>query len=77
MKDLIRKILKENLDESYYDRDKLYSKSYIEKVMAKAPRNLKSYLSKLEEFDCVDKYGNTHVCVKIPEVIYTFITGKY
>ncbi len=77
MKELIRKILKENLEESYYDRDKLYSKSYIERVMAKAPRNLKSYLPKLEEFDCIDKYGNPHKCVKIPQVLYQYIVGNY
>ena len=77
MKELIRKILKENLEESYYDKDKLYSKAYIEKVMAKAPKNLKKYLNNLEQFDCVDKQGNPHLCVKIPEVLHTFLTGRY
>jgi|TARA_R110001592_G_scaffold274717_5_gene541716 hypothetical protein len=77
MKESIRKILKENLEESYYDRDKLYSKAYIERVMAKAPRNLKKYFLNLEEFDCADKNGQAHKCVKIPEVLHTFIVGKY
>ena len=77
MKELIRKILQENLEESYYDKDKLYSKVHIERVMINAPRNLKSYLQNLEEFDCIDNNGQPHKCVKIPEVLHTFIVGKY
>ncbi len=77
MKESIRKILKETLIESYYDRDKLYSKSYIDSVMKRAPKNLKMYFKNLEEFDCIDKNNQPHTCVKIPEVIHTFIIGKY
>lgn len=77
MKELIRKILQENLEESYYDKDKLYSKAYIERVMAKAPRNLKKYSLNLEEFDCTDNNGKAHKCVKIPQVLYQYIVGNY
>lgn len=77
MKELIRKILQENIEESYYDREKLYSKAYIERIMSKAPRNLKKHFINLEEFDCIDNNGQAHKCVKIPEVLHTFIIGKY
>lgn len=72
MKDMIRKILKE----SYYDRDKLYSKSYIQQRFSGAPKYIKSYLSQLEEINCVNSKGENNICVKIPEVIHVYLFGS-
>lgn len=73
MRDKIRKILKE----SYYDSDKLYSKVYIERVLNRAPFSVKKYLNQLEEIDCMDGNGKPHKCVRIPQVIYVYLQGKY
>ena len=73
MRDKIRKILKE----SYYESDKLYSKFYIERVLGNAPFSVKKYLNQLEEIDCMDKDGKPDKCVRIPEVLFTYINGKY
>jgi len=72
MKDKIRKILRE----SYYDRDKLYSKRYIQQRLSKAPKYIKSYLTQLEEIDCVNAEGENNICVKIPEVIHVYLFGS-
>lgn len=69
----MKKLIKKLLRESYYNSDKLYSKSYIEQRLSKAPKYIKSYLSQLEEIDCVNKKGENHVCVKIPEVLYSYL----
>ena len=73
MRDKIRKILKE----SYYDSDKLYSKFYIERVLSNAPFSIKKYLNQLEEIDCMDGNGKPYKCVRISQVIYVYLQGKY
>lgn len=73
MRSTIRKILKE----SYYDEDKLYSKFYIERRLSNAPYNIKKYLHQLEEINCIDKEGNSHICVKIPQIIHVYLQGRY
>lgn len=66
----------QSLRESYYDSDKLYSKSYIQQRLINAPKYVKTYLSKLEEIECMNKKGESNICVKIPEVIHVFLFGS-
>ena len=73
MRDIIRRILKE----SYYDQDKLYSKLYIERRLSNAPYNIKKYLNILEEVECMDTEGNSHKCVRIPQILHVYLEGRY
>ncbi len=66
----------QRLIESYYDSDKLYSKSYIQQRLINAPKYVKTYLSQLEEIECINKKGENNICVKIPEVIHVFLFGS-
>ncbi len=63
----------QRLRESYYDSDKLYSKSYIQQRLSKAPKYIKTYLSQLEEIECFNSNGQSNICVKIPEVLYSYL----
>lgn len=65
------------ITESYYDSDKLYSKQYIENVTRNAPRNIKNVVKGLEVIGCTDKNGNMTQCVKIPEVLFVYVSGRY
>ena len=65
------------LKESYYDSDKLYSKKYITSIFKKSPPELKRIVYNLEVIDCVDGSGNLSDCVKLPEVLFTYINGRY
>lgn len=65
------------MGDTYYNPDKLYSKLFINTIMRKAPYELKLMANRLPEYDCVDKNGNLNICVKIPEVIFVYIKGKY
>jgi hypothetical protein len=65
------------LTESYYDPNKLYSKQYIENVTRNAPRNIKNVVKSLEVIGCTDKNGNMTQCVRIPEVLFVYISGRY
>ena len=75
------KITENQLDkiitESYYDSDKLSSKQYIENVTRNAPINIKNIVKGLEVIGCTDKNGNMTQCVKIPEVLFVYISGRY
>ncbi len=73
MRDLIKKILKE----SYYDSNKLYSKKYIEDVTRTSDRNIKRIVKNLDVIKCLDKNNNPTECVRIPEVLFVYINGKY
>ena len=65
------------ITESYYDSDKLYSKQYIENVTRNAPRNIKNVVKGLEVIGCTDKNGNMSQCVRIPEVLFIYVSGRY
>jgi len=65
------------ISESYYDSDKLYSKQYIENVTRNASRDIKNVVKGLEVIGCTDKNGNMTQCVKIPEVLFVYISGRY
>jgi hypothetical protein len=69
--------LKKIINESYYDSEKLYNKQYIEDVTAKAPREIKNIVRSLEVVGCNNKYGNPTQCVRIPEVLFIYISGRY
>ena len=65
------------ITESYYDSDKLYSKQYIENVTRNASRDIKNVVKGLEVIGCTDKNGNMTQCVRIPEVLFVYISGRY
>ena len=65
-----KKLLKE-----YYNPNKLYSYNYIKGI--KFPYNIRMLVDRLEKIECLDNDGNKHICVKIPEVMYYYISGKY
>ena len=65
------------INESYYDSNKLYSKQYILDVTKKAPQNIKDIVKNLKIIDCIDSNNNKRECVKIPEVLYVYISGRY
>ena len=65
------------ITESYYDSDKLYSKQYIENITRNANRDIKNIVKGLEIIGCTDRYGNMTQCVRIPEVLFVYISGKY
>jgi len=64
------------LKESYYDSDKLYSKQYIENVTRNANRDIKNIVKGLEVIGCTDNRGNMTQCVRIPEVLFVYISGR-
>ena len=65
------------ITESYYDSDKLYSKQYIENVTRNANRDIKNIVRGLEVIGCTDNKGNMSQCVRIPEVLFVYISGRY
>jgi hypothetical protein len=65
------------ITESYYDSDKLYSKQYIENVTRNASRDIKNIVKGLEVIGCTDKNGNMSQCVRLPEVLFVYISGRY
>lgn len=69
--------LKKIINESFYNPTKLYSKQFVENVTMKAPRDIKNIVKSLEVIGCIDGAGNLSQCVKIPEVLFTYISGRY
>lgn len=69
--------LKNIIEESYYDSQKLYSKQYIENSTRTAPQQIKNVVRGLEVIACTDRDGNSTQCVRIPEVLFVYISGRY
>jgi hypothetical protein len=62
------------ITESIYDSEKLYSKEYINSVTKTAPKYIKKVIKNLPEYDCPNRHG---LCVKIPQVIFQYISGNF
>lgn len=69
--------LEKIINESFYDSNKLYNKQYIENSTRNAPKNIKNIVNSLEVIGCVDGTGNLNQCVRIPEVLFIYINGRY
>jgi hypothetical protein len=69
--------LKKIINESFYDSNKLYNKQFIENITVKAPREIKNIVRSLEVVGCTDRNGNSTQCVRIPEVLFVYINGRY
>jgi hypothetical protein len=61
----------------YYDSEKLYSRENVVKRLSKGPKYMKEYIKDLPHIDCTDRNGEPHVCTRIPEVVYQFLTGNF
>ena len=66
-----------SINESYFDSNKLYNKSYIDSVTKNADRNIKRIVKNLDTIKCQDKNNNPTECVRIPEVLFVYINGRY
>jgi len=69
---IIRRVIKE-----YYEKDELYSYKYILERTKNAPYEIKQYVRNLKKISCVNDVGEKGVCVKVPEVLYVYLQGKY
>jgi hypothetical protein len=69
--------LKNIIKESIYDSQKLYNKQYIENATRTAPSYIKNVVRGLEVIGCEDRDGNSTQCVRIPEVLFVYIAGRY
>jgi hypothetical protein len=65
------------LTESYYDSNKLYNKQYIDNVTRTAPREIRNIVKSLQIVGCNDNNGNFTQCVRIPEFLFVYISGRY
>jgi hypothetical protein len=72
MVSLIKKIISEQ-----YEPDKLYPRWYIVDMLNKGPRELRKYVKGLSHIECYDSNDKKHICTKIPEVIYVYLSGRY
>lgn len=69
---LIKKVLREQ-----YSPDRLYPVDYVNTMMKGAPTELKRIAKRLEPFPCINDKGEKNMCVRIPEVLHVYFTGRY
>jgi len=67
----------EQLNESYYDENRLYNRDSIVRRLEKAPSYMRSYIKKLPEIRCTDAGGNPRICTQIPQVVYQYLFGSF
>lgn len=69
---LIKKILKE-----VYESERLYPVEQIYSKLLGAPLEIKKRVANLDPIPCINQDGVKKMCVKIPEVLYVYFTGRY
>ena len=65
------------INEQIFDSQKLYSREYIVNKLTHGPRELKKIIKDLPYLKCYNNKGELHVCTKIPEVVFVYLTGRY
>lgn len=60
-----------------FNPDKLYPKEYIVKSLNQAPRGIKQIVNKLPNIPCTNSKGEESICLKIPEIIQVYLSGRY
>lgn len=77
MKLLINESQYTKLLSEYYDSEKLYSRESVVKRLTKGPKYMRDYIKNLPHIECTDQKGEPHICTRIPEVVYQFLTGNF
>ena len=72
----LKEIVKNVLKEQYYT-EKIYLKDDILRQIKSAPAEIKRIGKTLKGFPCENERGERNVCVRIPEVIHVYLTGRY
>jgi len=72
LKELIKKVLNEQ-----YNTERIYLKDDILRQLKSAPNEIKRIGKTLQGFPCENDKGDRNICVKIPEVIHVYLTGRY
>lgn len=70
---LVEKIINEQI----FDSQKLYSREYIVNKLTNGPRELRKIIKGLPYIECFNNNGESHVCTRIPEVVFVYLTGRY
>ena len=69
---IIKRVLKE-----VYESERLYPVEQIYMKIKGAPIEIKRRVANLEPIPCINQDGIKKMCVKIPEVLYVYFTGRY
>jgi ribosomal protein S7 len=65
------------INEQMYNSKKLYSREYVVNKLTYGPRELRKIIKELPYLECFDNNGKSHVCTRIPQVVYEYLEGKY
>ena len=60
-----------------FNRDRLYPKQEVLKLLKGAPREIREILKRLPNIPCENEKGERTICTKIPETIHVYLTGRY
>lgn len=69
---LIKKVLNE-----IYDSEKLYVRSSLLNRLSSAPKNIRDIVKNQKGIPCTTSDGNETICIKIPEVVQVYLSGRY
>ena len=72
----LRRLKSKGLNESY-DRDSLYPKESIVRMLMKGPKEIRAHIKTLPDIPCENDNGERTICTKIPEVVHVYLTGRY
>jgi hypothetical protein len=66
----------ENITEQF-NREQLYPKDDVVRMLKGAPTELRKLIKKLPDIPCENDKGERTICTKIPETIHVYLTGRY
>jgi hypothetical protein len=69
--------LQEHIIKEQYNRENVYPKNDVLKLLKGAPKELRDMVKTLPSIPCENDKGHKTTCTRIPESMWVYLTGRY
>ena len=69
--------LDEHIIKEDYNRENVYPKSDVLRLLKGAPKELRDMIKTLPNIPCENDKGHKTTCTRIPETMWVYLTGRY
>jgi hypothetical protein len=69
--------LYEHIIKEQYNRENVYPKNDVLKLLKGAPKELRDMIKTLPSIPCENDKGHKTTCTRIPETMWVYLTGRY
>jgi len=69
--------LYEHIIKEEYNKENVYPKEEVLRLLKGAPKELRAMIKTLPSIPCENDKGIRTICTRIPETMWVYLTGRY